>query len=178
MSESKVKVAAVQAAPVFLDLEASLQKSLALIEKAAAEGARLVVFPEAFLPAWPVWVDEVLPGEDAAWHLRLLEQSVVVPGPVTARLGAAARAAGLHLVMGVDEREEHGGTIYNTLLYFDPDGRLLGRHRKLMPTHAERLVWGMGDGSDLTVHQTAVGRVGGLICWENYMPLARFAVYA
>jgi nitrilase len=97
---------------------------------------------------------------------------------VTARLGAAARAAGLHLVMGVDEREEHGGTIYNTLLYFDPDGRLLGRHRKLMPTHAERLVWGMGDGSDLTVHQTAVGRVGGLICWENYMPLARFAVYA
>jgi nitrilase len=178
MSESRVKVAAVQAAPVFLDLEASLQKSLALIEKAAAEGARLVVFPEAFLPAWPVWVDEVLPGEDAAWHLRLLEQSVVVPGPVSARLGAAARAAGLHLVMGVDEREEHGGTIYNTLLYFDPDGRLLGRHRKLMPTHAERLVWGMGDGFDLTVHQTAVGRVGGLICWENYMPLARFAVYA
>jgi nitrilase len=178
MSESRVKVAAVQAAPVFLDLEASLQKSLALIEKAAAEGARLVVFPEAFLPAWPVWVDEVLPGEDAAWHLRLREQSVVVPGPVSARLGAAARAAGLHLVMGVDEREEHGGTIYNTLLYFDPDGRLLGRHRKLMPTHAERLVWGMGDGFDLTVHQTAVGRVGGLICWENYMPLARFAVYA
>jgi predicted amidohydrolase len=178
MSESKVKVAAVQAAPVFLDLEASLQKALALIEKAAAEGARLAVFPEAFLPAWPVWVDEALPGEDAAWHLRLLEQSVVVPGPVTARLGAAARAAGLHLVMGVDEREEHGGTIYNTLLYFDPDGRLLGKHRKLMPTHAERLVWGMGDGSDLIVHQTAVGRVGGLICWENYMPLARFAVYA
>jgi hypothetical protein len=91
MSESKVKVAAVQAAPVFLDLEASLQKALALIEKAAAEGARLAVFPEAFLPAWPVWVDEALPGEDAAWHLRLLEQSVVVPGPVTARLGAAAR---------------------------------------------------------------------------------------
>jgi predicted amidohydrolase len=100
MAESKVKVAAVQAAPVFLDLEGSLQKAEGLIEKAAAEGARLVVFPEAFLPAWPAWVDEVLPGEDAAWHLRLLEQSVVVPGPVTARLGAAARAAGLHLVMG------------------------------------------------------------------------------
>jgi nitrilase len=178
MSTSTVRVAAVQAAPVFLDLEASVAKALALIKEAAAGRARLVVFPEAFLPAWPAWVDEVLPGEDEAWHLRLLEQSVVVPGPVTARLGAAARAAGLHLVMGVDEREEHGGTIYNTLLYFDPDGRLLGRHRKLMPTHAERLVWGMGDGSDLTVHQTAVGRVGGLICWENYMPLARFAVYA
>jgi nitrilase len=178
MSESMVKVAAVQAAPVFLDLGASLQKALVLIEKAAAEGAQLVVFPEAFLPAWPAWVDEVLPGEDQAWYLRLLAQSVVVPGPVTEHLGAAARHAGVHLVMGVDEREEHGGTVYNTLLYFDADGRLLGKHRKLVPTHAERLVWGMGDGSDLRVHQTAVGRVGGLICWENYMPLARFAVFA
>jgi nitrilase len=173
-----VNVAAVQATPVFLDLEASLQKALGLIEKAAAEGAQLVVFPEAFLPAWPAWVDEVLPGEDAAWHVRLLEQSVVVPGPVTEQLGAAARRAGVFLVMGVDEREERGSTIYNTLLYIGPDGTLLGKHRKLMPTHAERLVWGMGDGSDLTVHQTAMGRIGGLICWENYMPLARFAVYA
>ena len=178
MSESTVRVAAVQAAPVFLDLEASVAKALALIEEAAANGARLVVVPEAFLPAWPAWVDEVLPGEDAAWHLRLLEQSVVVPGPVTERLGAAARDAGVQLVIGVDEREEHGGTVYNTILYLDADGRLLGRHRKLVPTHAERLTWGMGDGSDLTVHPTAVGRVGGLICWENYMPLARFAIYA
>jgi predicted amidohydrolase len=178
MPESTVKVAAVQAAPVFLDTEASLAKALTLIEKAAAEGARLIVFPETFLPTWPAWVDEVLPGEDAAWHLRLLEQSVVVPGPVTERLGAAARAAGAQLVMGIDEREQHGGTVYNTLLYFDADGRLLGKHRKLVPTHAERLVWGMGDGSDLQVHQTTVGRVGGLICWENYMPLARFAIYA
>jgi predicted amidohydrolase len=100
MSKSKVKVAAIQAAPVFLDLEASLQKALALLEKAAANGAKLLVFPEAFLPAWPAWVDEVLPGEDEAWHVRLLEQSVVVPGPVTDRLGAAARDAGVHLVMG------------------------------------------------------------------------------
>jgi nitrilase len=175
---SRVKVAAVQAAPVFLDLAASLDKALALITEAGRQGAQLVVFPEAFLPAWPAWVDEVLPGEDAVWHVRLLEQSVVVPGPVTDRLGAAARDAGVHLVMGIDEREERGGTIYNTLLYFGPDGRLLGKHRKLMPTHAERLVWGMGDGSDLTVHQTAIGRLGGLICWENFMPLARFAVYA
>jgi nitrilase len=142
MPESKVKVAAIQAAPVFLDLEASLQKALRLIEKAAADGAELLVFPEAFLPAWPAWVDEVLPGEDQAWHLRLLEQSVVVPGPVTERLGAAARAAGVHLVMGVDEREANGGTVYNAILYFGADGRLLGRHRKLVPTHAERLVWG------------------------------------
>jgi nitrilase len=103
---------------------------------------------------------------------------VVVPGPVTEALGAAARDAGVHLVMGVNEREEHGGTVYNTIVYLDDEGRLLGRHRKLVPTHAERLVWGMGDGSDLQVHPTALGRVGGLICWENLMPLARFAVYA
>jgi nitrilase len=175
---STVKVAAIQAAPVFLDLEASLDKAEGLIRTATDHGAQLLVFPEAFLPAWPAWVDEVLPGEDAVWHLRLLEQSVVVPGPVTERLGAAAAEGGVGLVMGVNEREEHGGTVYNTILYFDADGRLLGKHRKLMPTHAERLVWGMGDGSDLQVHATAVGRIGGLICWENFMPLARFAVYA
>ncbi|MFB9184292.1 carbon-nitrogen hydrolase family protein [Dactylosporangium sucinum] len=175
---SRVKVAAVQAAPVFLDLAASLDKAVGLIAEAAEQGAQLVVFPEAFLPAWPAWVDEVLPGEDAAWYVRLLEQSVVVPGPVTERLGRAAHDAGVHLVIGINEREERGGTVYNTTVYFGPDGRLLGKHRKLVPTHAERLVWGMGDGSDLQVHQTAVGRIGGLICWENYMPLARFAVYA
>jgi nitrilase len=175
---STVKVAAIQAAPVFLDLEASLDKAEDLIKTAAANGARLLVFPEAFLPAWPAWVDEVLPGEDAVWHVRLMEQSVVVPGPVTERLGAAAADAGAVLVMGVNEREAHGGTVYNAMLYFDAEGRLLGKHRKLMPTHAERLVWGMGDGSDLQVHSTAVGRIGGLICWENFMPLARFAMYA
>ncbi|MER7457941.1 carbon-nitrogen hydrolase family protein [Micromonospora sp. NPDC126480] len=178
MAESTVRVAAIQAAPVLLDLEASLQKATELIGIAAANGAELIVFPEAFLPGPPVWVDEVLPGEDAAWHLRLLEQSVVVPGPVTDRLGGVARDAGVHLVMGVNERDEHGGTVYNTILYFGPDGRLLGKHRKLVPTHAERLVWGMGDGSDLQAHDTAAGRLGGLICWENFMPLARFTLYA
>ena len=178
MPESTVKVAAIQAAPVLLDLDASLRKAAELIETAAATGARLLVFPEAFLPGPPVWIDEVLPGEDAVWYLRLLEQSVVVPGPVTDRLGEAARDAGVHLVIGVNERELHGGTVYNTILYFDPDGRLLGKHRKLVPTHAERLVWGMGDGSDLQVHDTAAGRVGGLICWENFMPLARFTLYS
>jgi nitrilase len=178
MSPSLVKVAAIQAAPVFLDLEASLQKAEGLIATAAGNGAQLLVFPEAFLPGPPLWIDEVLPGEDAAWHVRLLQESVVVPGPVTDRLGAAARAAGVHLVMGVNEREENGGTVYNTIVYFDADGRLLGKHRKLVPTHAERLVWGMGDGSDLRVHPTALGRIGGLICWENFMPLARFTMYA
>src|SRR4029450_10108457 len=117
MPQPKVKVAAVQAAPVFLDLEASLQKALTLIEKAAAEGARLVVFPEAFLPPWPAWGAEVLPGEAEAFPLRLLEQAVVVPGPVTERLGAAARAAGVHQVMGGHEREANGGPGYKHILY-------------------------------------------------------------
>jgi nitrilase len=178
MPESTVRVAAIQAAPVMLDLDASVRKAAELIETAAANGARLLVFPEAFLPGPPIWIDEVLPGEDAVWYLRLLEQSVVVPGPVTDRLGKAARDAGVHLVIGVNERDRHGGTVYNSILYFAPDGRLLGKHRKLVPTHAERLVWGMGDGSDLRVHDTAVGRLGGLICWENFMPLARFTLYA
>lgn len=175
---AKVRVAAVQAAPVLLDLEASSTRATALIAEAAAGGARLIVFPEAFLPGPPLWVDELLPGRDEAWHLRLLQQSVTVPGPTTERIGAAAREAGAHVVVGVNEVERGGGTVYNATLTFADDGRLIGRHRKLVPTHAERLVWGMGDGSDLVVHETSVGRVGGLICWENFMPLARFALYA
>lgn len=177
VAPTTVRVAAVQAAPVFLDLDASVERALELVEEAAVAGAELVVFPEAFLPGPPVWIDQVLPREDAAWYERLLAQSVVVPGPVTRRLGDAARRTGTVLVIGVNERDPHGGTVYNTVLYFDADGTLLGKHRKLVPTHSERLVWGMGDGSDLVVHDTAVGRVGGLICWENFMPLARFALY-
>jgi nitrilase len=173
-----VRVAAVQAAPVFLNLGASVDKATGLLAKACAAGAQLVVFPEAFLPAWPAWVDEVLPGEDEVWHVRLLDQAVVVPSATTARLADAARENHAYVVIGVNERDDVGSTIYNTLLYFGPDGTLLGKHRKLMPTHAERLVWGMGDGSDLGVFSTDVGRVGGLICWENYMPLARFALYS
>jgi nitrilase len=108
----------------------------------------------------------------------LVDQAVTVPGPVTDRLGAAAQDAGVYLVIGVDEREPHGATIYNTTLYFGPDGGLLGKHRKLMPTGSERTVWGMGDGSMLPVIDTPYGRLGGLTCWENYMPLARFYLYA
>ena len=103
---------------------------------------------------------------------------MVVPSPTTDRIGAAAREAEAYVVIGVDEREAYGSTIYNTLLYFGPDGRLLNKHRKLMPTGSERTVWGMGDGSTLEVLPTALGRIGGLICWENYMPLARFHQYA
>ncbi len=173
-----VRVAAVQDTPVLLDRDATLDRVDELTDQAAADGAQLVVFPEAFVPGPPVWIDALAVGDDAEWHALLMRESVVVPGPACNRLGAAARRAGVVLVVGVDEREQHGGTVYNTVLTFGPDGALLGRHRKLMPTHAERLVWGMGDGSDLQVLDTPAGRLATLICWENYMPLARFHLYA
>jgi nitrilase len=175
-----VKAAAVQATPVFLDLDATVKKATDLIDEAASQGAGLIVFPEAFLPTYPDWVwrGTVWDDDAEALYRRLLENSVVVPGPVTEAIGEVAGRAGAYVAMGVNEREEHGGTVYNTLLTFGPDGSLLGKHRKLMPTGGERLVWGMGDGSTLPVYDTPFGRLSGLICWENYMPLARFALYA
>jgi len=172
----KVLAAAVQAAPVFLDRQATLEKSCALIEKAAAEGAGLIAFPETFVPTYPDWVWRTTPWADATWFARLVDQSVVVPGAATEQLGRAARKAHAYLSIGVNERD--GSTLYNTQLYFGPDGSLLGKHRKLMPTGGERLAWGMGDGSTLLVLDTPFGRLGGLTCWENYMPLARAAMYA
>jgi nitrilase len=172
-------VAAVQAAYVLLDREATLARVEELVAEAAGLGAELVVFPEAFVPGTPLWIDSVpIWDGDGQWYARLVEQAVVVPGPVTARLGAIARLHRVHLVIGVQEREPHGATLYCTVLYFGPDGRLLTRHRKLMPTGSERTVWAQGDGSTLDVVQTSLGRLGGLICWENYMPLARFHQYA
>jgi nitrilase len=172
-------VAAVQAAYVLMDREATTVKVEELIGKAAGLDARLIVFPEVFVPGTPIWIDSVPVWDgDEAWYVRLVDQAVVVPGPTTDRIGAAAREAGAYVVVGVDEREPHGTTIYNTILYFGPDGRVLDKHRKLMPTGSERTVWGMGDGSTLNVVPTELGRVGGLICWENYMPLARFHLYA
>ena len=173
------RVAAVQAAPVFLDRDRTVDKAVRLVREAAAGGARLVAFPEAFVPAYPDWVWRSRPWADGPprWYERLLDQSVVVPSPATDTLAAAAEQTGCYLCVGVNERDERGSTLYNSLLWFAPDGRLFGRHRKLMPTGGERLVWGMGDGSDLDVHDTPLGRLGGLICWENYMPLARYALY-
>lgn len=171
-----VRVAAVQAAPVFLDLDATVEKVVALTKEAAAGGASLVVFPEAFVPTYPDWVWRHRPWADGEWYQRLFDNSVDVPGPAADALAAGAREAGAWLCVGVNERD--GGTLYNTLLYFSPDGSLVGRHRKLMPTGGERLVWGFGDGSGLEVFDTPLGRIGGLICWENYMPLARAALYA
>ncbi len=170
-----MKIAAVQATPVFCDREATVEKVGALTKEAAANGAELVVFPEAFVPTYPDWVWRTTPWADGDWYARWADQCVDVPGSACDALGAAAAEHGTYLAIGVNERD--GGTIYNTLLYFGPDGALLAKHRKLMPTGGERLVWGQGDGSTLAVIDTPFGRVGGLICWENYMPLARAAMY-
>jgi nitrilase len=172
------RVAAIQSAPVYLDREATIEKVAALVAMAADEGARLAVFGEAFVPGFPDWAFRATPWSDADYFARLRDQAVVVPSAATERLGDIARATGCALAIGIDEREEQGSTVYDSLLYIGAGGEVLGVHRKLMPTGGERLVWGFGDGSDLAVHETPAGRVGGLICWENYMPLARAAMYA
>ncbi len=173
--------AVVQAAPVVFDRERTLAKLDDLTADAARLGARLVVFPEAFVSAYPKGLDfgarvgtRTSAGRDA--FRRYFDSAVDVPGPAVERLGAAARRHGVHLVVGVIERD--GGTLYCTALFLGPDGRLLGKHRKLMPTAMERLVWGFGDGSTLPVLDTPLGRLGAVICWENYMPLLRMAMYA
>ncbi len=177
------RIAAVQASSILLDLEASLDKACGLIREAAAEGARLVVFPEAFLPGYPVWV-WFMPGGHThplrELYTELHANSVSVPGPATEVLGAVAAECEVTVAIGVNERnsESSDSTLFNTLLYIGPDGAVLGRHRKLVPTSAEKLVWGRGDGSDLEVYDLPFGRLGGLICWENYMPLARYALTA
>ena len=178
-----IKIAAVQAAPVFLDRDATVDRACARIAEAGAAGAKLVVFPESFVPGYPDWVWTVPAGRGAilgALHAKLLANSVSIPSDATRQIGAAAREAGVVVAVGVTERndEASGATMYNTLLFFDPRGEILGRHRKLVPTGGERLVWAPGDAVGLRAYDTAIGRVGGLICWENYMPLARYALYA
>jgi nitrilase len=174
-SGPSARVAAVQATPVFLDREATVDRVGTLTKEAAAAGARLVAFPEAFVPNYPDWVWRTTPWADREWYDRWIHQCVDVPGPTCDALGDIARENEVYLAVPVNERA--GGTVYNTILYFGPDGTWLGKHRKLVATGGERLAWGMGDGSTLTVFDTPFGRVGGLICWENYMPLARAAMY-
>jgi len=177
------KVAAVQAAPVFLDREATVEKACRLIAEAASNGARLVAFPESFIPAYPDWVWAVPAGQEGLLnelYAELVANAVEIPSQATASLCQAARRAKAHVVMGLTERntEASGSSLYNTLLYIDAKGNILGKHRKLVPTGAERLVWAQGDGSTLQAFDTPLGKLGGLICWENYMPLARYAMYA
>jgi nitrilase len=184
MEADMVRIAVVQASPTFFDTPAAVEKVCALTAEAAGGGARLVLFPEAYVGGYP-WglaFGTAVGGRSApgrrTWE-RYWRGAIDVPGPETERLGRAAREAGVNLCVGVIERDAtySGGTLFCTLLYFGPDGALLGKHRKLKPTAAERFIWGEGDGSTLTVVDTPVGRVGGLICWENYMPLARMALY-
>ncbi len=177
------KIAAVQATPVYLDRDATIDKACGLIAEAGRNGACLIVFPESFVPAYPDWVWAVPPGQVGLLnelYARLLDNAVEIPSAATQRLCQAAKRAKAHVVMGMTERntEASGGSLYNTLLYIDAQGSILGKHRKLVPTGGERLVWAQGDGSTLEVYDTPFGKLGGLICWENYMPLARYAMYA
>jgi len=174
----KYVAAAVQAAPVFLDREATIDKATGLIAEAGKAGARIIVFPETWVPMYPFWhsTPSVFSGKLFA---RLYRNAVEVPSAATDRIGAAARDAGAYVVMGVNERDTAArGTLYNTMLWFSPDGALVHRHRKLVPTFTERTIWGMGDGSDLDVMDTPLGRLGGLICWEHQITLAKYALYA
>ncbi|HEX2567949.1 MAG TPA: nitrilase-related carbon-nitrogen hydrolase [Polyangia bacterium] len=176
-----VRAAVVQAASVAFDRARTLEKARDLAADAARQGAELVVFPEAFVSGYPrgltfgATIGSRTP-EGREQYRRYWESGVDVPGPAVEALASVAAESRIHLVMGVIERD--GGTLYCTVLFFAPDGRYLGKHRKLMPTASERLIWGFGDGSTLPVLDTALGRVGAAICWENYMPLLRMALYA
>ena len=179
--ETTVRVAVVQAPAVPFDAEACVDKAIGLIGEAAATGARVIVFPEAFIGGYPkgLGFGLVVGARDAAGREEFriyLDAAIEVPGPQTERLGEAAAAHQCYVVIGVIEREH--GTCYCTVLFFGPDGRLLGKHRKLMPTALERMIWGFGDGSTLTVVDSPYGRIGSVICWENYMPMLRMAMYA
>jgi nitrilase len=181
--QGPVTVACVQAEPAVFDRDGTLERIETLTAEAAREGAELVVFPETFVSVYPSsawakalagWAD---PSAKAAFA-ALVESAVEVPGPAADRLGDVAREHGVWLVTGVNEVDPgRNGTVYNALLYHAPDGSLALKHRKLVPTNHERLVWGQGDGGGLRALETPLGRIGGLICWENYMPLARFALY-
>lgn len=170
----KRRVAAAHIAPVFLDQAATTDKACRWVEKAGRDGVDLLVFPEVFLPGFPYWINCYPPLVQGEINLRYLEASVAVPGVEVEKLCSAARTAGTAVVIGVSERD--GTTCYNTQVFIDRDGAYLGKHRKLQPTYAERFIWGQGDGSTLRVFDSALGRVGGLACWEHTMNLARQAL--
>jgi nitrilase len=176
-----VRVAVVQDSPVVFNLQATLEKVYSLVNRAAKEGAKLVVLPEAFVSAYPAGLDfgariGSRTPEGREDFRRYYESAVEVVGPACDALGKTAQDARVFLIIGVIERD--GGTLYCTVLFFSPDGELMGKHRKLMPTGMERLVWGFGDGSTLPVFDTPLGKIGSVICWENYMPMLRMHMYA
>lgn len=178
------KLAIVQAPPVFLDRQRTLERAVDYVEQAAAQGAELVVFSEAFLPGYPAWVWRLRPGGDwglsESLHARLLDQAVDLKRGDLDALADAARRHRITILCGMNERDSDlsRATLYNSYVVIGPDGDVLNHHRKLMPTNPERMVWGFGDGTGLNVVETPCGRIGTLICWENFMPLARYALYA
>jgi len=174
-----VKVAAIQSSPVFLDTAATVEKACELIAQAAARGAQLVAFPEVFIAGYPYWNWIMTPVEGSPWFEKLCRSAIEIPGPEIQRIARAAARHKVCVVIGANERNPLGmATLYNTLVFIGPDGRLLGRHRKLVPTWAEKLTWAHGDGASLRVYDTPLGRLGGLACGENTNTLARFSLLA
>lgn len=180
--EEKVKVASAQLTPIFLNKGKTVQKACKAIKEAGNNGAKLIVFPEAFISGYPDWVWSIPPHQNkilSDYYVRLVENAVSIPDDSTEKLCKAAKEANINVVMGMNERnsESSNSSLYNSLLFIDDKGSILGKHRKLMPTNCERLIWAQGNGSTLKSYSTSVGKIGGLICWENFMPLARNAIY-
>jgi len=177
-----IKTAAAQLSPVFLNKEKTVQKACSAILEAGEQGAKLIVFPEAFISGYPDWV-WLVPNSKGAelneLYIKLVENAVSVPDPATDKLCKAAKKAGVNVVIGMHERnsETSGASLYNSLLFISDQGEILGKHRKLIPTGGERLIWAQGKGDTLLSYDTSAGKLAGLICWENYMPLARTAIY-
>ena len=178
----KIKVAAAQLSPIFLNKEKTVEKACEAILEAGEQGANLIVFPEAYISGYPDWV-WLIPNSKGAdlndLYLKLVENAVSVPDDTTTKLCKAAKTAGVNVVIGMHERntETSNASLFNSLLFIDDKGLILGKHRKLIPTGGERLIWSQGDGSTLCSYDTSAGKIAGLICWENLMPLARNAIY-
>jgi nitrilase len=180
--KNEIKIAAAQLSPVYLNIEKTVDKVCDAIAEAGKKGAKLIVFPEAFISGYPDWVWLIPPNrsrELGKLYLKLVENAVSIPDATTDRLCKSAKQAKINVVIGMNERnsETSNSSLYNTILFIDDQGKILGKHRKLMPTNCERLIWAQGNGSTLKSYDTSAGKLGGLICWENFMPLARNAIY-
>lgn len=179
---TNVKVAAAQLSPVFLNKAKTVEKAIKAILEAGKNGAKLIVFPEAFISGYPDWVWSIPANQNEQLnnlYVKLVENAVSIPDDTTKKLCEAAKSANINVVMGMNETnsETSNASLYNTMLFIDDKGIILGKHRKLMPTNCERLIWAQGNGSTLKSYDTSIGKIGGLICWENFMPLARNAIY-
>ena len=180
--ENIIKVAAAQITPIFLNKEKTIEKACDTISEAGKNGAKLIVFPEAFISGYPDWV-WLIPNSHGATlnelYIKLVENAISIPDNSTEKLCKAAKSAGINVVIGMHERnsESSNASLYNSLLFINDQGIIMGKHRKLIPTGGERLIWAQGDGSTLGSYDTSVGKIAGLICWESFMPLARNAIY-